>query len=72
MNTVKPDDEGGMVIGIINHAIISTLYDMKKEYNDVDAIRFIDNVLATFEDKGGDSMGEILSSDQMDECRKWD
>ena len=72
LNTVKPDDEGGMVIGIINHAIIATLYDMKKEYNDADSMRFIDNVLATFEDNDSHSMGEILSSDQMDEFKNCD
>lgn len=83
LNTIKPDDEGGMIIGIINHSIIATLYDMKKEYNNIiegirlghnyaDAIRFIDNVLATFEDNDSHSMGEILSSDQMDEFKNCD
>lgn len=72
LNTVKPDDEGGMVIDIINHSIIATLYDMKKEYNDADSMRFIDNVLAMFEDTDSHSMGEILSSDQMDEFKNRD
>lgn len=72
LNTVKPDDEGGMVIDIINHSIIATLYDMKKECTNADSMRFIDNVLATFEDTDSRSMGEILSSDQMDEFKNCD
>lgn len=72
LNTVKPDDEGGMVIDIINHSIIATLYDMRKECNDADSMKFIDDVLSTFEDNDSHSMGEILSSDQMDELKNCD
>lgn len=72
LNTIKPDDEGSIVIDIINHSIIATLYDMKKECNDADSMKFIDDVLSTFEDNDSRSMGEILSSDQMDELKDCD
>lgn len=78
LNTIKPDDESTLVCDILQHSIIGTLYDLKKEYTNSEdpnnkASKFIDDLISVFDnDEDKKSLDELLPMDQRDQFQNRD